>query len=215
MLQRALQALSRPAAVTASGRSSTILCGRGVGLLLQTPRLRLGEIEPEDAGGILTYRTDPQFLRFYAESEYTEEHTRAFIQRFLEWQAESPRRKHPFAVLLQRTGALIGICSVRKDAADSHEAEIGFELSWEQWGHGYATELGEELLRFGFEDLHLHRIQAHCIAENHASARVLEKLGMRLEGTLRDKQFQKGRYWDELWFAILQPEWLDKCSRQA
>jgi RimJ/RimL family protein N-acetyltransferase len=63
------------------------------------------------------------------------------------------------------------------------------------------------MMAFGFTELGLHRISARCVAENVASARVLEKLGMRLEGRQRDKAHFKGRHWDTLLFAIRAEDW--------
>ena len=61
-------------------------------------------------------------------------------------------------------------------------------------------------LAFGFGDLGLHRVWAHCVAENAASARVLEKVGLRQEGRLREHEVFKGRWWDTLLYAILDRE---------
>ena len=60
---------------------------------------------------------------------------------------------------------------------------------------------------FGFGELKLHRLWATCLADNTASARVLEKLGMQLEGRLRENEWFKGRWWDTLHYAILEQEW--------
>jgi len=62
-------------------------------------------------------------------------------------------------------------------------------------------------LSFGFSEMQLHRIAAWCIAENTGSARVLEKLGMRQEGRLREHDYFKGRWWDVLLYGILHNEW--------
>jgi ribosomal-protein-alanine N-acetyltransferase len=70
------------------------------------------------------------------------------------------------------------------------------------------------MLHFGFTELDLHRIWAWCIADNIGSIRVLEKLGMRLEGRLREKERFKGRWWDKLIFAILDFEWQAPQTKQ-
>jgi RimJ/RimL family protein N-acetyltransferase len=67
--------------------------------------------------------------------------------------------------------------------------------------------MGAKMLWLGFEGLGLHRIGAHCICENDRSRKVLERIGMRFEGRLRDKQMLGGRFYDELWFGMLRPEW--------
>ena len=84
---------------------------------------------------------------------------------------------------------------------------MGYELASPQWGQGYASEAARAMVRFGFEDLGLHRIWAECIADNRRSIRVLEKAGLQLEGRLRDKVYFKGRWWDTLLFAILEDAW--------
>ena len=60
---------------------------------------------------------------------------------------------------------------------------------------------------FGFDELGLHRVSSWCIADNVGSARVLEKVGLSLEGRLRENERYKGRWWDTLLYAVLLPEW--------
>ena len=103
--------------------------------------------------------------------------------------ASRPRTKYQLAVTLKSTDQLIGNCGVRLAEEGSQVGDIGYELSPGHWGRGYATEAARAIMAFGFETLHLHRIWAECIAENTRSARVLEKLGMQLEGRLREHTF--------------------------
>ena len=63
------------------------------------------------------------------------------------------------------------------------------------------------MVDFEFRELGLRRISAWCIAENTASARVLERLGFRQEGRLRQNQYFKGQWWDTMLYAILAEEW--------
>lgn len=69
------------------------------------------------------------------------------------------------------------------------------------------------MMDHGFKLMGLHRISSWCIAENGASARVLEKLGLREEGRMRKNEFFKGRWWDTLVFGILKDEWLESNRR--
>lgn len=174
-------------------------------MLLHTERLQLREIAQEDWSAVLAYQRETDFSRFYDWTERTEADVRRFLQQFLEWQEEEPRSKYSFAITLG--GDMIGITSLRRPTADSASAETGYELSPTHWGRGYATEAAAALLAFGFGELKLHRISAHCVAENVASARVLEKLGMRCEGRLRENEFFKERWWDTLVYGILAREW--------
>lgn len=174
---------------------------------LVTDRLRLREFTADDWPAVLAYQSDPLYLRYNPWSERTPEAVQEFVGMFLAQQGEQPRIKFQLAVVLRSRGELIGNCGIRKDFATAQEAEIGYELSPTHWGRGYATEAARAILRFGFTGLGVHRVWAWCVAENTASAHVLEKLGMRREGRLRDKELFKGRWWDNLLYAILEDEW--------
>lgn len=174
---------------------------------LLTERLLLRDFEPTDWPAVLAYQKDPLYLRYYEWTERTPEAVQEFVGRFIARQQEKPRTKFQFAIILRSSGELIGNCGIRKESAEAHEADMGFELSPRHWGQGYATEAARAVLEFGFTSLGLHRVWAECVADNVGSARVLTKLGMQLEGRLREKEYFKGRRWDRLLFAVLQPEW--------
>jgi ribosomal-protein-alanine N-acetyltransferase len=174
---------------------------------LLTERLILREFQADDWPAVLAYQADPRYLRYYAWTGRTEEEVRAFVQMFLDQQQAQPRIKTQLAVTLKSTRQLIGNCGIRLQAPSAREGEIGYELDSNHWGQGYATEAAQAILRFGFTELGLHRISSWCIADNVGSARVLEKVGMRLEGRQRDKEHFKGRWWDTLLYAILEHEW--------
>jgi [ribosomal protein S5]-alanine N-acetyltransferase len=174
---------------------------------LHTSRLILREFRSDDWPAVLAYQKDPRYLRYYAWTGRTAAEVQRFVQMFIDQQYEEPRTRYQMALCLRESGDLIGNCGIRRSAAWSHDAEIGYELAPDQWGKGYATEAVGEILRFGFEDLGLHRIAAWTVAGNAASARVLEKAGFSLEGRLRDRESFKGQYWDVLMFGILSAEW--------
>ena len=179
-------------------------------MFLATERLLLRDFVEGDWPAMLAYQNDPRYLRYYAWTRRTPEDVQAFVGRFIAQQEREPRLKFQLAITLPDTGQLIGNAGIRIKTAGGHEADIGYELDPQHWGRGYASEAVRALVRFGFEELHLHRISAHCLAENVASARVLEKLGMRLEGRLRDSEHFKGRYWDTLHYAMLGHEWQEQ-----
>jgi RimJ/RimL family protein N-acetyltransferase len=174
---------------------------------LATERLRLREFVEADWPAVLAYQRDSRYLRYNPWTARNAQEVQAFVRRFVDQQGASPRTKYQLAVTLQDGGALIGNCGIRQEAAGASEADIGYELAPEHWGHGYATEAAGAVLRFGFEVLEVHRVSAWCVADNAASVRVLEKLGLREEGRLREKSHYKGRWWDHLLFAILAEEW--------
>ena len=176
-------------------------------MILTTERLILREFVQSDWEAILAYQQNPRYLRYYEWTGRTPEAVRAFVQMFLDHQEQDPRLKFQFAVTLRSSGQLIGNCGVRRDAPDAHEGEIGYELDPDHWGRGYATEAARSVLQFGFAQMGLHRVCAYCVADNTGSAHVLEKLGMRLEGHLREHRYYKNRWWDTLIYAILYDEW--------
>ena len=174
---------------------------------LHTDRLLLREFVPADWRTVLAYQRDPLYLRYHEWHDRTPEDARRFVQMFVEQQQELPRRKFQLALELKASRRLIGNCGIRLQAVGTPEADIGYELSSDHWGQGYATEAARAIVRFGFEELKVHRIWAWCIADNAASARVLEKLGMQLEGRLREREYFKGRWWDTLVYALLVNDW--------
>ncbi len=175
--------------------------------MLVTDRLLLREFVEEDWRAVLAYQSDARYLKYYPWNHRTAEEVREFVRGFLEWQGERPRTKYQLAAILRAEGRLIGNCGIRIETADSRQANIGYEIAPRYWGEGYATEAARAMLAFGFEELRLHHIRAHCVAENVASYRVLEKVGMRREVRLREEEWIKGRWWDTLVYSILDHEW--------
>jgi RimJ/RimL family protein N-acetyltransferase len=179
---------------------------------LHPSRLLLRDLVLADWPTGLAYQQDPHYLRYYAWTERAPEAVQEFVGRFVPQNQAQPRRKYQFAITLLSTGLLTGNCGVRKESADALEASLGYELVPDQWGQGYATEAARAVLDFGFTHLKIHRITADCVGDNNASAKVLIKLGFQLEGRLREKEFYKGRWWDSLLFAILEPEWRTRAT---
>lgn len=178
-------------------------------MLLQTERLLLREFTEPDWAAILEYQATPAYRRFYPEAGRTEAEARAFVGRFMQWQRERPRVNYQWAVVLRGQERLIGNCGIRKSGPDARDAEIGCELAPEHWGRGHPAELGRLLLRFGFSELGLHRIYAHCIAGNRPAVYWAQKLGMRQEGRLRENVCIRGQWCDTLVYGILEHEWQD------
>jgi ribosomal-protein-alanine N-acetyltransferase len=177
---------------------------------IETERLILREFAASDAEAVLGYQSDPRYLRFYRWESRSLPDVEAFVRMFLDWQAATPRRRFQLAIALRGEdggeGPLVGNCGIRILSAEDREAEFGCELDARHWGQGYATEAGRAMLRFAFDDLGLHRVRAECVADNTASARMLERLGFRPEGRLRENLWMKGRWWDTCLFALLETD---------
>jgi RimJ/RimL family protein N-acetyltransferase len=110
-------------------------------------------------------------------------------------------------VELAATGELIGDVLLIWTSAEHRGGEIGYVFHPAYSGHGYATEAAHRLLHVAFDDLGLHRVVARLDADNHRSARLAARLGMRREAHLVQNEWFKGRWSDELDFALLEHEW--------
>ena len=110
------------------------------------------------------------------------------------------------AITLREGGGQLGGIGLTIDEKHRH-AELGYWLGVASWGKGYATEAAREMLRYGFEDLNLHRIFASHFKQNPASGNILKKLGMRHEGCQREQYFKWDKPIDSELYGILRCEW--------
>jgi RimJ/RimL family protein N-acetyltransferase len=172
---------------------------------LNTERLKLREITQQDFKEVHEYASDLETVKYMPFGPNTEEETREFISRNLKRQQEEPRTDYGFGIILKHENRFIGACGIH--AVTKVQASIGYILNQKYWGHGYATEAAKALVDFLFSKLGVHRVYASCDPENHASIRVLEKLGMSLEGRLRENMNIRGEYRDSLIFGLLVNEW--------
>lgn len=174
---------------------------------IETERLILREFVSDDWLVMARYWRDPRYQHFYPENDDPAPIVRELVERFVAAQATSPRLKRQLVIVERASDAMIGNCGIRINDPEIGEANIGYELDPDFWGHGYATEAARAIVRFGFEDLALHRIWAECIADNRGSWRVMERLGMRREAHVREHQHFRDRWWDTFTYAILDHEW--------
>jgi RimJ/RimL family protein N-acetyltransferase len=118
-------------------------------------------------------------------------------------------RRESFALAItprSAPGELLGTISLTMSMKHLH-GEIGYWIALEQWGQGYATEAARAVIGYAFDALGLHRIEAQHFARNRASGRVMQKLGMRREGTHRDAYIRWGKFEDAVVYAVLESEW--------
>ncbi|GAA3018118.1 GNAT family N-acetyltransferase [Actinokineospora globicatena] len=111
------------------------------------------------------------------------------------------------AVELVETGDLLGEVHLFWVSKEHRTVEIGYIFHPDFEGHGYATEAAAQFMRVAFDDLHMHRVIARLDADNTASARLLERLGMRKEAHFVQNEFVRGRWADEAVYAMLASEW--------
>jgi len=173
------------------------------GLRVALRRFRLGDVTDFAA-----YRSAGQVARFQSwDAPYPREAGEQFVRDMMNQHPDTPGEWFQLAVVLRATGQLIGDCAVKPDADDPRQCEIGFTLAPEHQGQGYATEAAGLLVGYLFTARGKHRITAYCDARNAASAAVLERLGMRREGHLRESTWAKGEWTDDLVYGLLHDEW--------
>ena len=148
------------------------------------------------------FASDPEAVAFVTWGPNTEDETRGFIDGWLAERAAIPRTGYTLALTEPPAGPSARWAST---GTGPHHAELGFAVSRDRWGQGYATEAARAILDFGFADLGLRRIYATCRPENVGSSRVLEKIGMSREGRLRDHVLIRGDWRDSLLYAAVTP----------
>lgn len=174
---------------------------------VRTERLLIRPAEADDADAIWRYRSIPAVSQWLSDRPSDRQ----------QWAERFPQRR-PDLWVIESDGQLIGDLMLKvQDAwaqadvaerARGREAELGWVLDPDHAGHGYATEAVGELLRICFEDLGLHRVVAHCFAENTASWRLMERHGMRREAhSVRDSLHRDLGWLDGYSYAILADEW--------
>ena len=112
-----------------------------------------------------------------------------------------------FAITLAGTGSLVGAVELRAIDAEHSQVEMSFWIGVEWWGHGYAPEAAKAVIAYAFQELKLNRLYAHHMVRNPASGRVLEKIGMKQEGLLRQRVRKWGVFEDVVLMAILRDDW--------
>lgn len=168
---------------------------------IKTNRLLIRNFENNDWQAVHEYTSDCRVMKYIPEGVFTENDTKDFIKKNVGDSAEK------FAVVLRDENLVIGHIVFHKYFGD-HTYEIGWVFNPKYYNHGYASEAAQGILKFGFEDMHLHRVIATCQPENIASSRVMEKIGMRKEGYFQKCIPAGNEWWDEYYYAILKEEWI-------
>ena len=171
-------------------------------------RVALRRFRAADLEAFAAYRSAPSAARFQSwDAPFPRRDAEELIRQMMASDPDTPGNWFQFAIVLRSTGELIGDCAARPDADDPRQAEIGYTIAVGHQGRGHATDAVRELLAYLFDQRGKHRVTASCDARNAASARVLERLGLRREGHLRESTWAKGEWTDDLLYALLAREW--------
>lgn len=183
---------------------------------LRTERLVLRPFGDDDLDAVYAMQSRPDITRYLYWETRSRAEAREMLERIKRMTAideESDALR--LAAILPESGILIGDFSLQRVSREHRQGEIGFILHPDHQGKGYATEAATLILRLGFEELGLHRIVGRADARNVASAGLMERLGMRREAHLRENEFIKGEWCDEVLYAVLASEWTARSEPPA
>jgi RimJ/RimL family protein N-acetyltransferase len=178
---------------------------RKVNLPLITERLVLRRFAIDDVQGLLELVRQPSVARVMRGIEPTEASVTNYLAIQTSYQPFEQDRCFDVALESKSDGQVIGLLSLVR--RDHRKAEIGWSLGVAHRGQGYVTEGARALMAYGFATLGLHRIYATTSNINTRSWRVMERLGMRREGHLREAELRDGEWIDVLIYGILDREW--------
>jgi aminoglycoside 6'-N-acetyltransferase len=182
---------------------------------IKTSRLRLRPLKESDLAAFAAYRSDPEVARYQGWSApYSMEQAESFLEEMSRARPGTPGTWFQLAIERQAQPGIIGDCAFQVLANDERQAQIGFTLARPFQKQGYAAEAVAGLLDFLFAEYSLHRISAVCDALNTASARLLERVGMRREGQYIENVWFKGAWGDEYFYAVLEREWRQMRDRE-
>lgn len=174
-------------------------------MFFQTPRLTIRAFQPSDLEPFVAYRNLPEVALLQTWENYTLENGQNLLARLETSTPFTPNMPYQYAVALE--GTIIGDLYCKPDAA-GQQAEIGMSFDPKFQRQGYASEAVRGMLRHLFTQIGLHRVFALTDPRNHATIKLLERVGMRLEGHFVKSLWFKGEWVDDLSFAILREEWL-------
>jgi RimJ/RimL family protein N-acetyltransferase len=175
---------------------------------IRTRRLLLRPFTADDLAALYAIQSRPDVTRYLLWGPRSLPEVREVLaKRARSVTLEDEGDTLNLAMTLPESGALVGDVSLHWVSAEHRLGEVGFVLHPDHHGKGYAGEAAAVMLRLGFEELGLHRVIGRCDARNTASAKVLERLGMRREAHFRQNELIKGEWTDELVYAMLADEW--------
>lgn len=168
--------------------------------------VRLTGLKKEDAETFSSWHNDAGFLRLL-DADFARPRSEDEIQKwFDEWQKDP--RQVSFAVRRLDDEAVLGLISLESILWSHGVAWLGVGIGdREQWGRGYGREAMSLLLKYGFDELNLHRIQLSVFEYNERGIALYEKLGFRREGVFREFMQREGRRYDMYLYGLLRREW--------
>ena len=166
-------------------------------------------MQMEDVNDLLEYQSNPEIVRYIPWPPRTMEQVKEAAEKTINTGKFDLKEDNDYIVLvweLKSSGKVIGQSNLSIERKEDQYSEFGYVTHQNFQRQGYAFEASRALLDYAFKNFAIHRIVAKIDSRNPESARLAEKLGMRLEGTFRESEFFKGD-WCDMWeYAILKSE---------
>ena len=157
--------------------------------ILQTERLLLRELNPDDAENFYKLNLNPNVIKYTGNSAFKDiDEAKEFLENYQDYKLNGFGR---WAVIEKSTNEFLGWCGLKYDK-NLDETDIGFRFFEEHWNKGLATESAKACINFGFENLNLKSIVGRAMSENIASIKVLEKIGLKFEREFDFDENNKG-----------------------
>jgi [ribosomal protein S5]-alanine N-acetyltransferase len=172
---------------------------------LETENLRLRQMTFSDTKAIFDFFSNAEVLKYHDVEAFTSfEQAERLINR---WNRRFYNEQGiRWGIAKKDDDIIIGSCGYSQWNKKPSQAEIGYELSKVHWRKGIMTEALRAAIKFGFESLKFHRIEATVMLENAASMKLLQKLGFVEEGILQDYGFWKCQFHDLKLFSLLKKD---------
>lgn len=171
---------------------------------IKTQRLLIRILDMKDKESFFKYRSLPEIYRFQSWKPKTINEIEEFIMKNIAIIPNEVDSWLQLAICLHN-GQMIGDIGVH--FLDDYQIEIGYTLSPEYQGRGYAVEAVRGIVNYVFITLRKHRITASVDPDNHASIRLLEKIGFRKEAHFIKSFHMDDRWFDDCIYSILEDEW--------
>lgn len=184
-------------------------------LPLELGDLTLRRLRHTDFADMLAYYSHPDVARYCEWDAMSDEQVAAILEAQGSVLPGDVGLPLLVGVELTAEQRLIGDCSLTIALPEHRQAEIGFCLHPDFQGRGIATRVVRAVLGYAFGALGMHRMEARCDVRNERSWRLLERVGMRREGRLRQCAFLKGEWIDDYLYAMLAPEWSPHLSQES
>ncbi|MGE7625339.1 GNAT family N-acetyltransferase [Viridibacillus sp. NPDC096237] len=173
--------------------------------ILETNRLILRKVTVDDASSVLKYMSDNEVVKHIGLDPFTKvEDARDEISWYQTIFEEGTGIR--WGITMKDQDEVIGSCGFLNKVPKHFRIEIGTELSKDYWGQGIASEAFEAVIRYGFEQFNLQRIEALIEPENTASQKLAEKQGFIREGLLRNYEYTCGKFDDLYMYSLLKQD---------